>query len=148
MRISTKGRYALAAMTHMAAQYDSGENLTVISIAERLGTSKIYLEQIFSLLKRGGLLNSVKGAQGGYQLARIPRQITVGDILSAVELSLFEKTKDTASDNAPEIDKAIRLSVFDVLDKNIKETLSHITLEDLVLAAEKNRTDDRMMFYI
>jgi DNA-binding IscR family transcriptional regulator len=49
MRISTKGRYALAAMTHMAAQYDSGENLTVISIAERLGTSKIYLEQIFLL---------------------------------------------------------------------------------------------------
>jgi Rrf2 family protein len=148
MRISTKGRYALAAMTHMAAQYDSGENLTVISIAERLGTSKIYLEQIFSLLKRGGLLNSVKGAQGGYQLARIPRQITVADILSAVEISLFEETKDTASDNAPEIDKAIRLSVFDVLDKNIKDTLTHITLENLVLAAEKNRTDDRMMFYI
>jgi Rrf2 family protein len=148
MRISTKGRYALAAMTHMAAQYDSGENLTVISIAERLGTSKIYLEQIFSLLKRSGLLNSVKGALGGYQLVRVPRQITVGDILSAVELSLFEKTKDTASDKAPEIDKAVRLTVFDVLDKNIKETLSHITLEDLVLAAEKNRTDDRMMFYI
>jgi Rrf2 family protein len=148
MRISTKGRYALAAMTHMAAQYDSGENLTVISIAERLGTSKIYLEQIFSLLKRGGLLNSVKGALGGYQLVRVPRQITVADILSAVELSLFEETKDTVSDNAPEIDKAIRLTVFDLLDKNIKETLTNITLESLVSEAEKNRTDDKMMFYI
>jgi Rrf2 family protein len=148
MRISTKGRYALAAMTHMAAQYDNGENLTVISIAERLGTSKIYLEQIFSLLKRSGLLNSVKGALGGYQLVRVPRQITVADILSAVELSLFEETKNTVSENAPEIDKAIHLSVFDVLDKNIKETLTQITLESLVLAAEKNRTDDKMMFYI
>ena len=148
MRISSKSRYALAAMTHMAAHYENGENLTVISIAERLGTSKIYLEQIFSLLKRGGLLNSVKGAQGGYQLARIPRQITVADILSAVELSLFEETKDTVSENAPEIDKAIRLSVFDVLDKNIKDTLIRITLENLVLEAEKNRTDDKMMFYI
>jgi Rrf2 family protein len=148
MRISTKGRYALAAMTHMAAHYDSGENLTVISIAERLGTSKIYLEQIFSLLKRGGLLNSVKGAQGGYQLVRIPRQITVADILSAVELSLFEETKDTVSENAPEIDKAIRLTVFDSLDKNIKGTLDNITLENLVIEAEKNRTDDKMMFYI
>jgi Rrf2 family protein len=148
MRISVKGRYALAAMIYMAANYDSRENITVIRIAERLGSSKIYLEQIFSLLKRGGLLNSVKGAQGGYQLARLPRQITASDVLSAVELSLFEETKDTVSENAPEIDKAIRLSVFDVLDEKIKATLESITLESLVLAAETHRTDDKMMFYI
>jgi Rrf2 family protein len=148
VRISTKGRYALAAVTHMAGHYESAENLTVISIAERLGTSKIYLEQIFSLLKRGGLLNSAKGAQGGYQLTRVPRQITVADVLSAVELSLFEETKSAMSGNAPEIDMAIRLSVFDVLDKQIKDTLINITLEDLVLAAEKYKSDGNMMFYI
>jgi len=148
MRISTKGRYALAAMIHMAANYDNGENLTVISISERLGASKIYLEQIFSLLKRSGLLNSVKGAQGGYQLARTPRQITAADVLSAVELSLFEETKDTVSDNAPEIDKAIRLSVFNVLDKKIKDTLESITLEALVFSVEENKTDGKIMFYI
>jgi Rrf2 family protein len=148
MRISAKGRYALAAMIHMAAHHDNGENITVISIAERLGSSKIYLEQIFSLLKRGGLLNSVKGAQGGYQLARLPQQITTADILSAVELSLFEETKDTVSDNASEIDKAIRLSVFDVLDKKIKETLESITLEALALSAEQNNANDKIMFYI
>jgi Rrf2 family protein len=148
MRISTKGRYALAAMTHMATHYESGENLTVISIAERLGTSKIYLEQIFSLLKRSGLLNSVKGAQGGYQLARVPKQITVADVLSAVELSLFEETKSMLSGNAPEIDMAIRLSVFDVLDKQINGTLKSISLEDLVLAVEKHKSDGNMMFYI
>jgi Rrf2 family protein len=148
MRISTKGRYALAAMTHMAAHYSNGENVTVVSIAERLGTSKIYLEQIFSLLKRGGLLNSVKGAQGGYQLTRAPKQISVSDILCAVESSLFEETKDTVANNAPEIDKAIRSSVFAVLDQTIKETLTHITLEALVLAAEQHKADDKMMFYI
>jgi Rrf2 family protein len=148
MRISARGRYALAAMTHMAANYDSGDKLTVIGISERLGTSKIYLEQIFSLLKRSGLLNSIKGAQGGYRLARLPREITALDILSAVELSLFEETKNTLSSNAPEIDKAIRGSVFDVLDKSIKDILEDITLESLVLAAEKNKTDDKMMFYI
>jgi Rrf2 family protein len=126
VRISAKGRYALAAMTHMAANYDSGENLTVIAVSERLGTSKIYLEQIFSLLKRSGLLNSIKGALGGYRLARVPRQITASDILSAVELSLFEETKNTLSSNAPEIDKAIRGSVFDVLDKKIKDILENI----------------------
>jgi Rrf2 family protein len=148
MRISAKGRYALAAMIHMAVHYDNGENLTVISIAESLETSKIYLEQIFSLLKRGGLLNSVKGAQGGYRLARPPRQITAFDILSAVELSLFEEMKETMSDSTPEIEKAIRYSVFDVLDRKIKDTLESVTLDALVLAVEKNKEDDKMMFYI
>jgi Rrf2 family protein len=148
MRISTKGRYALAAMTHMAAYYENGENLTVISIAERLGTSKIYLEQIFSLLKRSGLLHSVKGAQGGYQLVQVPKQVTVADVLSAVELSLFEETKSTMPGNAPEIDMAIRLTVFDVLDNQIKNTLKNITLADLVLAAEKYKSDGNIMFYI
>jgi Rrf2 family protein len=148
MRISAKGRYALAAMTHMASQYENGENLTVISIAERLETSKIYLEQIFSLLKRSGLLNSVKGAQGGYRLAQIPRHITAAAILSAVEASLFEETKSTMSSNEPEIDKALRSFVFDVLDSAVKNTLESITLDALVLAAEKNKADDKMMFYI
>ncbi|MDR1858990.1 MAG: Rrf2 family transcriptional regulator [Treponema sp.] len=148
MRISAKSRYALAAMIHLAAHYDNGENLTVIGISERLGTSKLYLEQIFSLLKRGGLLNSVKGAQGGYRLTRTPRKITAADILSAVELSLFEVTKGTVSHNAPEIDMAIRSSVFDVLDKKISDTLQGITLEALVMAAEKHVADGKMMFYI
>ncbi|MFV0412017.1 MAG: RrF2 family transcriptional regulator, partial [Oscillospiraceae bacterium] len=65
MKVSTKGRYALAAVTHMAQQHSTGEYITVLSIAERLGLSKIYLEQVFSLLKRGGIVNSTKGAQGG-----------------------------------------------------------------------------------
>jgi Rrf2 family protein len=148
MRISAKGRYALAAMTHMATHYDSGENLTVISIAERLETSKIYLEQIFSLLKRGGLINSVKGAQGGYRLAQAPKQITAAAILSAVELSLFEEAKSTMSSNAPEIDQAIHATVFKALDTVIHDTLEGITLEALVLAAEQHKAGDKMMFYI
>ena len=83
MRISAKGRYALAAVISMAQQYHSGEFITLISISEKLGISKIYLEQVFSLLKRGELVTSVKGAQGGYQLARIPRQISALDVLTA-----------------------------------------------------------------
>ena len=148
MRISTKGRYALAAMIHMAVQYESGEKCTVIGVSERLGSSKIYLEQIFSLLKKDGLLDSIKGAQGGYRLARSPQRITAADILSAVELSLFEETKGSVFENYPEIDKAIRFSVFDVLDKQIKDTLESVTLGELVLAVEKNKSESRMMFYI
>lgn len=148
MRISAKGRYALAAVTSMAQQYNNGEHITVISISEKLGISKIYLEQVFSMLKRAGLLTSVKGAQGGYQLARMPGQITVFDVLSAVETSLFEKTEDTVQENAPHIEAAMRLSAFDMLDQAVKDTLGQITLDDLITAAEKHKEDQAMMFYI
>jgi Rrf2 family protein len=148
MRISAKGRYALASIIQMAESYGNGEYIAIINISERLGISKIYLEQIFSLLKRGGIINSVKGSQGGYHLARMPRKITAADILSAVEISLFEETKDTVSDKALEIDNSIRLLIFETLDKKIKETLANITLEDLVLEAERNNSDSKNMFYI
>jgi len=148
MKISAKGRYALAAMIHIAADYDNAKHITVIRISEQLGISKIYLEQVFSLLKRGGLVISVKGARGGYQLSRIPEQITVLDILSAVELTLFETTEETVMKNAPDIEKAMRVVAFDVLDCTVKKTLSDITLANLVVSALKHKTNDGFMFYI
>lgn len=148
MRISAKGRYALAAVTDMAQQYDSGECITVISISERLGISKIYLEQVFSMLKRGDIVRSVKGAQGGYQLVRPPEQVSVLDVLSAVETSLFEAVEDTVQEKAPEIEAAMRASVFDAMDKALSDALSRITLEDLVLEAEKHKGSQAIMYYI
>jgi len=148
MRISAKGRYALAAVISMAQQYNNGEYITVISISERLGISKIYLEQVFSLLKRGGLVTSIKGAQGGYQLARMPGQITVLDVLSAVETSLFEKAEDTVLEKAPDIETAMRLSAFEILDRSVKGSLDKITLDNLITEAEKHKGEHAMMFYI
>ena len=148
MRISSKGRYALAAVISMAQQHSSGENVTVISISGKLGISKIYLEQAFSLLKRGGLVASVKGAQGGYQLTRMPGQISVFDVLSAVDSALFEKSEDTVKENAPDIETAMQLLAFETLDKSVKETLHLIKLSDLVSEVERQKTDSALMFYI
>ena len=89
MKISAKGRYGLAAMTYLARNYASGSPVTIVSISEKLGISKIYLEQVFSLLKRARLVNSIKGSQGGYQLSRAPREITPYDILSSIELYMM-----------------------------------------------------------
>lgn len=147
MRISAKGRYALASVIHMAQQ-QFGDSITLIRISESLGISKIYLEQVFSLLKRGELVTSVKGAQGGYQLARMPRQMTVLDVLTAVETTLFDKTEDTVDDKAPEIEYAMRLSAFQPLDDAVADALGKVTLEDLVLAAEKQKGDHAAMYYI
>ena len=147
MRISAKGRYALASVVHMAQQRN-GESITLVSISERLGISKIYLEQVFSLLKRGELVTSVKGAQGGYLLSAAPGQINVLDVLTAVETGLFDKTEDTVAEKAPEIEFAMRERAFQALDDAVSASLSQVTLEDLVLASEKHKGDDAAMYYI
>ncbi len=148
MKISTKGRYALASAIHIAQFYGSNEAITLISISESLGISKIYLEQVFALLKRGGIVISVKGAQGGYQLAKSPQQITAYDILSATEASLFEKTEDTVADKTPDIEMSMMTLVFDPLDEAVKKQLLGITLYDLVTEAEKQRDTQGFMFFI
>jgi len=148
MRLSAKGRYAIAATTSMAEGKDINEYITLISISEKLGISKIYLEQVFSLLKHGGIVNSIKGSQGGYQLSRHPKQISVYDILAAIETSLFENTEETVKEKAPEIETAMNLTVFQPLDESIKNSLQKITLYDLVVEAEKHQSDQEFMFYI
>ncbi|MDP3447129.1 MAG: Rrf2 family transcriptional regulator [Eubacteriales bacterium] len=148
MRISAKGRYALASVIHMAQHHHGGESITLIKISERLGISKIYLEQVFSLLKRGELVTSVKGAQGGYLLSRAPQQVSVLDVLTAVETSLFDRTEDTVAQRAPEIEFAMRKCAFQALDDAVSSALMQVTLEDLVLASEKHKGDDAAMYYI
>ncbi|MCE5189947.1 MAG: Rrf2 family transcriptional regulator [Eubacteriales bacterium] len=148
MRISAKGRYALAAVISMAQQHPTGESVTLISISERLGISKIYLEQVFALLKRAELVTSVKGAQGGYQLARPPRMMTAFDVLSAVETTLFDKTEDTVLEKSPEIEAAMRFDVFDLLDGAVAGALQKVNIEQLVLSSERRKGANAGMFYI
>ena len=148
MKISAKGRYGLAAMTYLARNYAAGAPVTIISISEKLGISKIYLEQVFSLLKRARLVNSIKGSQGGYQLARLPRQISALDVLSAVETALFDKPEDTVPQRAPDVEQALRLCAFDPLDRSIRDALAGVMLDDLAAEAEKQKSGRAAMFYI
>lgn len=148
MRISSKGRYALAAVANMAQRYDTREYTTIINISRELGISKIYLEQVFSLLKRGGIVTSTKGAQGGYLLSRKPGQITVFEVLSSVEDSLFERTQETVPEKAADVENALRIAVFDPLDRAVSGTLQELTLSDLVNEAEKYKDKHEIMFYI
>ncbi|MBR5224757.1 MAG: Rrf2 family transcriptional regulator [Clostridia bacterium] len=84
MMISTKGRYALRIMVDLA-QHDGETPVSVREIARRQDISGKYMEQIISVLTRAGLLRSVRGALGGYHLAKTPQEITVGMILRATE---------------------------------------------------------------
>ncbi len=148
MRLSAKGRYALAATIYMAQIHNNNEFITLISISDKLGISKIYLEQVFSLLKIGKIVHSTKGAQGGYQLTRKPQSITIYDILSAVETSLFDKTEETISELHPEIEVAMYKVIYHPLDDIIKLNLQSITLYDLITEVEHNNSDQGFMFFI
>ncbi|MDR1573230.1 MAG: Rrf2 family transcriptional regulator [Clostridiales Family XIII bacterium] len=145
MRISVKGRYALAAVTVIAQRAQSRENVTVSSISDELGISKIYLEQVFSQLKREGLLLSVKGPRGGYQLARSPSKITAWNVLTTLESGLTEKTENTVGDSVPEIEMALQSLVFEPLNEALRTRLSEITLQEILDYADKQKTQQAFM---
>ena len=87
MKLSTKGRYGLRALIDLAT-YSEEEAVSISSIAARQHISEGYLEQLVAKLRKAGLVTSTRGATGGYRLAKDPGQISVGDILRALEGSL------------------------------------------------------------
>ena len=83
MKLSTKGRYGLRAID--LAVYSEKESVSISCIAQRENISESYLEQLAGKLKKAGLIKSTRGAQGGYRLAKPAAEISVGDILRALE---------------------------------------------------------------
>lgn len=133
MKLSTKGRYGLRAMLNLAIHKDEGPNAAYL-VAEREGISDRYLEQIMTSLKRAGLIKSIRGPQGGYVLTRKPDEITVGQIIRALEGPIAPV--DCVSEEYPEeCDRAdhcvTRLLWANVRD-SIADVLDSYTLQDLV----------------
>jgi Rrf2 family protein len=145
MRISAKGRYALAALMEIARQTMSGEVISVVSISEKLGISKIFLEQTVSALKKGGVIQSTKGARGGYQLTRAARLISTLDVLAAVENTLLERADSTVADQAPATETALREKLFDPLDRAIENCLAGVTIQDLLECADQQNDAQAFM---
>lgn len=132
MKISTKGRYALRLMLDLALN-NTGEYITIKSIAARQEISEKYLEQIISLLNRAGYVKSVRGAQGGYRLAKDASEYTVGMIIRLTEGSLApidcveENNVDCSRTNGC-VTREVWKEVYDA----ISNIVDHITLQDLV----------------
>ena len=143
MKLSAKCRYAIAAAAAMAET--KSEFVSAVSISEKLGVSKIYLEQVFALLKRGGVVNSTKGMQGGYQLAKSADNVTLFDIVSAVEHPLMEKEEDTVA--LKDYNLAIKEAVG-LLDDALYGALKKILLSDIAAMIKKHKDADYAMFFI
>lgn len=132
MKISTKGRYALRLMLDLALN-NTGECITIKNIAARQEISEKYLEQIISLLNKAGYVKSVRGAQGGYRLAKDPSEYTVGMILRLTEGSLMPV--DCLDENISECNRSSRCvtrEVWEELYEVINSVVDRITLQYLV----------------
>jgi len=144
MKVSTKTRYALRLMLQLALDY--GKSVSMLGdIAKREGLSEKYLSLIVIPLRANNLINSVRGAKGGYFLSRSPSEITVKDIFEATDGPICtvecNKSKKKCSNTA----NCITKEVWKKLDETIENTLRNITLHDLVEIY--NKTNKKQINY-
>lgn len=139
MKISTKGRYGLTIMIELARQYGKGP-VSLKSIADSKDLSAHYLEQLATPLRNAGLIKSIRGAYGGYELAKKKDEITAGDIIRVLEgpIVLVE-----GIENEEPAQQALWLRVRNA----VKDVLETTTLEDLI-KEDQSEMVGQYMFYI
>lgn len=138
MRLSTRGHYGLKAMFDLAQHFGS-EPIPLKSVAERQNLSEHYLEQLIAILRKAGLVKSVRGSQGGYILAREPVQITVGDVIRALEgpIAPVYCVSEEDPGNCDEADYCITRTVWARVRDSIAGVLDAISLADMCREAEE-----------
>ena len=136
MKLSTKGRYGLRAMIDLAVYGENGP-VSLQSIAGRQSISEGYLEQLMPKLKKAQLVKSIRGANGGYQLAKAAAEISVGDILRALEGDLQAVTCHALDGSCANADLCVSRYVWEKINESIQNTVDTIYLEQL--AQEKKK---------
>ncbi len=141
MKLSTKGRYGSRAMLDLAGKYGKGP-VMVKEIAYRQDLSEKYLEQILSELRKAGMVISVQGKNGGFQLARSPEKITLLDIVKVLEGGLAPVKCVEDESFCGRSDKCIMRDVWESLRKSSAKILGGLTLKDL-LEKEKEKASGK-----
>ena len=139
MKLSTKGRYGVKAMVELAIHYGDSP-LSIKTISQRQGISEYYLEQLFSPLRNAKLINSIRGAQGGYVLGREPKDIKVSDIMYVLEgpIEIADCIEGVACDN---VDCCATRLLWTKIKNSIDEVMEGVTLQDIV--DDYNRIKER-----
>lgn len=129
MKLTTKGRYAVTTLLDMALMQREGP-INIPDIAKRHHLSAAYLERLAAKLRQKGLLNSVRGAQGGYFLSRKPEEITIAEIIQAVDEKM-DTTLCQGQANCHEGTVCLTHHLWESLNQVIFEFLHKVTLKDL-----------------
>ncbi|MBT3766546.1 MAG: Rrf2 family transcriptional regulator [Rhodospirillaceae bacterium] len=132
MKLSTKGRYAVMAMTDLASN-SHGDPVSLADVAERQEISLSYLEQLFSKLRKGGVVKSVRGPGGGYLLSRDASDLRISDIVLAVNepLSTTRCTPGSAEGCTSDRSRCLTHDLWEELGNQIHLYLSSISLDDV-----------------
>ena len=130
MRLTTKGRFAVTAMIDLAMRQGDGP-VTLAGISERQGISLSYLEQLFGKLRRHELVSSVRGPGGGYKLAKPMADISVADVIIAVDEPL-DATQCAGKENCHDEGRCMTHDLWSNLNKRMFEYLGSVTLAGLV----------------
>ncbi|HZI82753.1 MAG TPA: Fe-S cluster assembly transcriptional regulator IscR [Casimicrobiaceae bacterium] len=136
MRLTTKGRFAVTAMIDVAMHNGEGP-VTLAGVAERQKISLSYLEQLFGKLRRAGLVDSVRGPGGGYNLARTSQGVSVADIITAVDEPI-DATQCGGKENCLDDRRCMTHELWANLNAHIFSFLSSVTLEQLVRQQDKS----------
>ncbi|GAB4440131.1 MAG: Rrf2 family transcriptional regulator [Chloroflexi bacterium OHK40] len=146
MRISSKGDYGLRALFDLAQRYGEGP-VQSDDIATRQGIPVNYLNQLLITMRRAGLIESLRGPQGGHMLARAPETITLLDVLTTLEGPLLpaEPSRDDLTPTVPEDDELVD-ETWATLRARIEQFLSEVTLDDL--CQRKRQRSGGVMYYI
>jgi len=133
LRLSTKGRYGVLAMVELALQYGDGP-VSIKEIAEKQNFSDSYMEQLFSTLKNAGLVKSIRGARGGYILAREPSDITVGQIIRALEgpIELAECIDGGGKQICSKSPECVTRGLWKDISDSISNIIDNRSLQDLL----------------
>lgn len=143
MRLSTKGRYGLRALVDLAA-HEEGEAVSLAKTALRQKLSLNYLEQVFGMLRRAGIVAGVKGSNGGFRLTRDMDEITVKEVLEALE-GKFTIAEDAGEDTQDPVKNALRELLWDEIDRRVDQFLQEKTLGSLVREYRRNLEKDADM---
>ena len=145
MELSSRLEYALVALLEIAKHQAQGKPLKVNEIAASQSLPERYLDQIFTSLKRQGILSSQRGMKGGYLLARELWQITLLDVVIAIEGSGDRKKVDPTSSNT--LEKTVVVQTFEGIQDSVRDLLKSYTLQDLAKILETQR-ESSPMYYI
>lgn len=144
MELSSRLEYALVALLEIAKHQAQGKPLKVNEIAASQSLPERYLDQIFTSLKRQGILSSQRGMKGGYLLARELWQITLLDVVVAIEGSGDRKKVDPTSSNT--LEKTVVVQTFEGIKDSVDDLLKSYTLQDLAKTLETQRQSSPMYY--
>lgn len=130
MWVSTKAQYGMRALVEVAMTGDRATSLR--TIAERQNLSHQYLEQIFAVLRRAGIVDSVRGARGGYRLARSPAEVTALEIVELLEGSVAPVTCIEDEANCDRVGACSTEPLWREVDRAVRAVLSGTSLGDLM----------------